>query len=321
MKLILSTVAGSCVVLGALTADALAAEGSIFGGPVGGTDIRNAYLPSDPGFYGSLVGAFASSTSIKGDNGVTSNATERSTVAAAAGGLSYVYPFKILGATAASFGQLNYQKGDFALGGKVQAIGAMGDPYVEFLGLSWNLGRVFGGNGNTEEKKLPYGLTLKASYSMLFPVGYYSSSALTTPGHNDFFFIPNFAATYLFGPNALGDGLEVSAHAFFDIAAKNPTTNYKTGTVADLDFAVSERTGVWQYGLAGYYARQIENDYVNGSLVLPTGKRLEAFDLGPVLAYDIPSLKATFKLKIYVPVFEQNTLNSVRGFVSVGFKL
>ena len=82
-----------------------------------------------------------------------------------------------------------------------------------------------------------------------------------------------------------------------------------------------ERTGVWQYGLAGYYAQQIQNDYQNNSLVLPSGKHLTALDLGPVLAYDIPSLKTTIKLKIYIPVTAENTVNSVRGFVTFGFKL
>ncbi|WP_321967895.1 transporter family protein [Burkholderia cepacia] len=45
-----------------------ASEGNIFGGPVGGTDIRNAILPASPGLYGALIGAQTIASRAYGDN-------------------------------------------------------------------------------------------------------------------------------------------------------------------------------------------------------------------------------------------------------------
>ncbi len=104
-------------------------------------------------------------------------------------------------------------------------------------------------------RPLPYGLTVQAAYSMIFPTGAYNTHQFNTPGHNDYFYIPNAAASYLFGPNFLGDGLEVSARVFYDHASTNQANSYTSGDVIDLDYAISERSGPFQYGLFGLGVR------------------------------------------------------------------
>ncbi len=300
-----------------------AAEGAVFGGPTGGTDIRSAYTPAAPGIYGGLTGVYEfSGGSAFGDQGqvVAPVAGEYGVVA---GSLTYVYPFKPFGGTLSSSLQQSYVDGNISVGPKGSYSSGLGDTYVEFLAYSRYIGPLFGDNSQipvSGTPRLPYGLTLRASYSMIFATGVYSPKLIVPPGHNDFFFIPNFAATYLTSPNVIGDGIELSSRVFLDFAARNTETDYFTGLVVNTDFAVSNRLGLFQFGLAGFYAQQVTRDSRGGEVVAPNGKRLISFDLGPVLAYDIPKWNASIKAKFYVPVETRNTINIDRFIIGYGMK-
>lgn len=310
----LSCAVGLCAA--ALSTAALSAEGQFFGGPVGGTDIRNAYLPPVPGLYFGVVAGGGWASQLNGDNAKASPVQAHTGASVGGVGLLYVYPFKLFGGSLASAAQLALIDGYLSLNNRHEYYRGIGDTYVELLSWSKYLG-TFGTAGDTERPlpKLPYGLTVKLSYSMIFPTGKYNTTQLATPGHNVYFFIPNAAATYLTGPNFLGDGLEFSGHVFFDISSKNNATNYKTGPVYDIDGAISERSGRWQYGISGYYARQWEDDTQNGLLALGTGKRLVTAAAGPVIAYDIPEWKASIKFKINFPIYTRNASTTTRAFL------
>ncbi|OKO76962.1 hypothetical protein AC629_32305 [Bradyrhizobium sp. NAS80.1] len=114
----------------------------------------------------------------------------------------------------------------------------------------------------------------------------------------------------------MGDGLELSARLFLDFASTNTATNYSTGAVADIDFAITEKFGRWQAGLAGYYGHQWQNDIHNGMIVAPNGKNLETIGVGPVVAYAIPEWNAVWKLKVLEPMTQRNSLNTTRVFLS-----
>ena len=313
------------VFLALLPSLGFAAEGNIYGGPVGGTDIRNAYLPQSPGLYGGLVGVYGNASSAYNNNGQVNgpvHVTVNAGVTAAS--LTYVYPFKILDGIIASTLQQAFYIDHAKIGRNSSYDSGFGDLYSDILSWSHYVGPLFGDAASSTPgavtPKLPYGLTVKVAYSMIFPTGRYSTSQPAPPGHNDFFFIPNAAATYLTAPNRFGDGFEFDAHFFMDFAAKNPKTNYKTGTVADLDFAVTNRVGRSQFGLAGFYAEQISSDHRGSELVAPEGRHLRNLSLGPVLAYDFPEQRATIKLKILVPVELRNTLNTTRVILGYGLK-
>ncbi len=299
-----------------LSTTTFGAEGQFFGGPVGGTDIRNAYLPPVPGFYLGTVLGSGWGSQINGDNAKASPVQVHAGSMIGGVGLLYVYPFKILGGSLASAAQLSLVDGYMSLNHQHEYFRGIGDTYVELLSWSKYLGR-FGSEDQSARPlpRLPYGLTVKLSYSMIFPTGKYNTTQIATPGHNVFFYIPNAAATYLTGPNFLGDGLEFSGHVFFDISSYNHRTNYQTGPLYDFDGAISERSGRWQYGVAGYYARQWGDDTQGGVPVLGTGKRLVTAAVGPVIAYDIPEWKASIKFKINFPVYERNTAVLTRVFM------
>ena len=152
-----------------------------------------------------------------------------------------------------------YGWGSIKVNGKHQSFKGMNDIYTDVLMWSRHLGEVEGGR--------PRGLTMKLGYSMVLPTGKYNTSDLYTTGRNTLYYIPNGAFTYLTGPNFLGDGTEFSMSYFLDIARKNSATGYRNGMVLDVDMAVSEVVGRWQLGVAGYYARQIADDRLNGQRV------------------------------------------------------
>jgi hypothetical protein len=294
---------------------AYAAEGPFFGGPVGGTDIRNAYLPPNPGFYGSLVGGAFWATHTYNNNGNTNNTPQaHGDEVLAAFGLMYVYPFHLFGGTLASSVQDSVGDAYVSINHHHEYYRGFGDLYADLITWSKYLGSPFGKADNARPG-LPYGLTVKLAYSMLFPTGKYNTTQLQTTGRNVFIYIPNFAVTYLTGPNFMGDGLEFSVHVFFDIVGRNSATNYSSGPIYDIDSAISERIGRWQIGVQGYYARQWEDDYQNGQSVAPNGKRLVTAGVGPIISYDIPKWKSSVKLKIQIPVYSRNTMGISRAFV------
>jgi hypothetical protein len=290
-----------------------AAEGPVYGGPVGGTDMRNAYLPPKSGFYGSVVGGGFWSTHIYNDK-AQSSAPEHGDSGLAAFGLMYVYPFHLFGGTLASFLQVPVQAGYLTVNHRHEYFRGFGDFYADIIAWSKYLGVPYGERGNAPPG-LPYGLTVKLAYSMLFPTGKYNTTQLTTVGHNDFIYIPNFAITYLTGPNFMGDGLEFSAHVFFDIVGRNSRTNYSAGPIYDIDGAITERVGRWQAGVQGFYAREWDGDLQNGLQVAPNGRRLVAAGVGPIVSYDIPEWRSSVKFKISFPVYTRNTIGVNRAFV------
>lgn len=294
---------------------ACAAEGPLFGGPVGGTDIRNAYLPTNSGFYGSLVGgSFWASHSYNNDGNTNNTPKAHAYESIAAFGLMYVYPFHLFGGTLASSLQESVGDAYISINNRHDYYRGFGDLYADVITWSKYLGSPFGKPDNAKPG-LPYGLTVKFAYSMMFPIGKYNTTQLQTTGKNVFIYIPNFAVTYLTGPNFMGDGLEFSAHAFFDIVGHNSATHYSTGPIYDIDGAITERVGRWQLGVQGYYARQWEDDVQNGQVVNPDGKRLVVAAVGPIVAYDIPEWKATVKFKVSLPVYSRNSLGIGRAFV------
>jgi hypothetical protein len=312
-------VAGAaCLVL---AQPAIASEGDVYGGPIGGTDIRNAYLPP-PGLYGGVVAIGAYAFQLNGDNGKKNPALHNVdlNLGGVAAGAEYVYTPTFYGGRLATEVQEGYYApATLSIDHHREYGGGWTDLYSDLLKWSRYLGPM-GVTVPPGARKLPYGLTVQAAYSMIFPIGAYRSNVFASSGHNTYFVIPNFAATYLTAPNFAGDGAEISAHLFFDHAFENPTTNYVSGDVVDIDYALSERTGRFQYGLNGYYATQVNNDSKNGILVQPDGKHYVAMKIGPIIAYDIPRLGMTVKFKATFPVIIHNAIAGPAAALEVGFK-
>lgn len=299
----------------------LAAEGSTYGGPIGGADIRSAYLPSAPGFYLTLADIPGYSNQLNGPDSRPSPAVYQANITynVNAAILAYVYAWKPFGGTLATTVQeTNYDYAHWTQNGKTQNVPGWGDPFVDLLRWSYYFGDATAQGPNA--RKLPYGLTVQLNYSMIIPIGSYSPDKFFTVGHNDYFIVPNVAASYLTQPNFLGDGLELSGRLFYNRALTNSYTHYTQGDIIDLDYGVSERVGKWQFGIAGNVASQINSDAVNGQYVLPSGRYFALAKAGPVVAYDT-DWGGTLKAKISYPVWVRNTIASPQFILALSFKL
>jgi hypothetical protein len=317
-----------CFVVAAMTGWApslLALEGTTAAGPVGGTDIRSALLPP-PGLYGAVVGLAGPAWGINDGQGNPIPAFEavRFAKVVGAGAVLYVPDVQIAGGSLGFFGVLPVGQTCgrlFAIQSWECARG-FGDPYIE---LSWS--RFFGRPRPSRDPgafPILEGLAISFGLGAVLPAGQYdvklATSHAITAGNNTFDIAPSFAFTFT-TPPLIGEGTEVSAKTYLNNYATNPETRYLAGTLLNVDFAISERFGRFQAGLAGFYATQVIDDKLNALRVEPDGRRAELLMLGPVVNYDMPEIGAAVKVKVVQSVVVKNTVNNYVGVLSFVKKL
>lgn len=311
---------------------AMAAESIISPEPVGGTDLNQALLPP-PGFYGALAALpLAYAPNITDTYGHTLPYAENLDVSAfigAIGGL-YVYPWQVFGgslATSLQASAWSLQLSPHAAPAPINHAG-FGDIYSDAFYWSKNVG-LFGVTPG-ESKHIPYGLTIAGGFAFKAPTGQYNPVAFGNIGSNLWIMVPNLAVTYNTGPNwSLGDSTQLSARLFMAFPLTNPTTNYTSGNVLDVDWAISEIFGNWQVGLSGYYVYQYTNDYgvnnVTGvscpSITCIDGNRSGAMALGPVIQYTFPDSGVAIKAKYNQEVWDKNHLVQRELTLEIAMKL
>ena len=155
----------------------------------------------------------------------------------------------------------------------------IGDSYVEMF---WS--RFYGFTRPSPDKTaLPIreGLAVGAGLGAVLPFGPYDAiiqaSNGVTVGSNTLIVAPSVAFTYT-TPPLIAEGTEFSSKIYLNNYSTNSDTNYKSGSNIVADFAVSERIGRWQLGVAGYYLRQFEDDQRAGVRVAPDGRRAEVLE-------------------------------------------
>jgi hypothetical protein len=309
------------------TRQAFAVEGGVYGAPLGGTDIRQAYLPPVPGLYGGVAGVTSNSPDYRDQNGNVGSANPAFLHAQILGlGFLYEYNWKPAGFSLASSFQFNYifehqalTVGNTFLHGNARGLQ---DSFSDLLFASKYLG-LYGATPG-DNPKLKYGLTAAIALSAEIPIGNYNVSNFVNPGKNTFITIPNIALTYLTKPAFVhfGDGTEISTRFFFDTNRRNSISGYQGGNLIDLDYAITERVGHFQGGVAGDYAQQLNGDHnTSYGLVAPGGDIYAKVDIGPVLAYDDPVTQGTFKVKALFPVYHQNNYDATTVVISFARKL
>ena len=303
---------------------AQATEVGLFAGPLGGADMRSAYLPPEPGLYGAAIGIVGSYNVLRDNNG-NSNSID-AYYDAALGGVAgtYVYPWTLGGGRLASTISQGYLYTNERIGGRRQRNSGFSDTYSDILVWSRYLGRFDGDEAPSPDgPKLPYGLTFSGAYSMVVPDGRYNVRNLATQGHNYYVFIPNFALTYLTDPSfSFGNGTEFSARFFYDMPSKNTADEYRSGQVFDVDWAVTERFTGLQAGITGNYAHQTTPDRSHGLIAAPDGNYLERATFGPIVALDVPSIGSTVKAKILWDYYDRNTFGDrIAATITLTFKI
>lgn len=304
---------GLIVGAGALCAalPAWAAEGTTAAGPIGGTDIRSAILPP-PGVYGGLIGLYSSAGEVRDGSGnpvVGLDAVDLH--ANVAGGLlAYVPDLKLFGG---SIGLIGFLLGGEECGQVVsfipqRCISGFGDPYVE---ADWS--RSFGKLRLSHDPgafPIIEGLVVDLGLGAVIPVGKYDANIQAmngvTIGNKTFDLAPSAAFTYT-TPPLIADGTEFSSKIYWNNYGTNPVTDYRAGSLIDVDFAVSEHIGRFQVGPAGVYLHEIADDRQFGIVVPPDGRRLEYLAVGGVFNYDIAEIGAAVKVKALTTVQAENS--------------
>jgi hypothetical protein len=300
---------------------ARALEGPTAAGPIGGTDIRSALLPP-PGLYGGVIGFAATAFDFVDRQGKTIPALSTAHLTRKLVGpfLVYVPDTQVLGGSVALAGIVPYGEecGHLFANTASRCMVGFGDPYVE---ISWS--RSF---GMPRPSKYPgafpilEGLTVMVGFGAVLPFGKYDALAHSNQGlslgNNIYDFSPVAAFTYT-TPPVIAEGTELSAKLYWNNYLTNSVTHYSTGTLLNVDFALSERLGRFQFGLAGFYAFQVADDKLFGVSIPPDGRRAELLNLGGIFNVDIPEFGVSMKIKALTTAAAANAVRSTG--VAVGW--
>ncbi len=136
------------------------------------------------------------------------------------------------------------------------------------------------------------------------PTGAYDKKRLANPGRNYWTFEPVFAATWL-----TDSGFDVSVKLMYDFNTKNTDMDYLSGQEFHADYAIGQRLGDFNLGVAGYFYQQTTNDEENGKKVsINDGNKGRVAGIGPAVRYNFN--KFGFSLKY---IFETAVENRPEG--------
>ncbi|MGR6429774.1 SphA family protein [Rhizobium sp. PAMB 3174] len=285
------------------------------------TDIRAAELPPEPGLYaiGGLWGSWRDRLN-NGDGDAMYPDTEERTFMGQLGGL-YVYPEEVLGGRMASSLIFAYGRHDLTVTNTLPVdLSAKHtgfyDAYsdVFFWSKSWYEGPPPGAPGQpapTEDfvPPMPVGFTLGVGLGVTVPIGSFENTSVGYPGFNNWVLSPNIAFTYRTKPIFL-DATEFSARLFYNHNFERDDSTggftYRDGDYLSADFAVTERYGRFQFGLAGNIKWQIQDDEGTPATPASDGQRHKSIRIGPILSVDLPEYRSTLTLKYLTDVYSRN---------------
>ncbi|WP_434562971.1 SphA family protein [Pseudomonas sp. Z4-20] len=281
-----------------------AAESISPAGPIGGTDIRSALLPP-PGNYGAAVTGGMNIDKWYSSGGGSMDADGH--VYFAGTGLLHVYNQTFLSGTIASSLYLGALETCFGIS-KVSCDSGIQDIYSDVF--AWSL---FNPSKNfSPDSPIPYGTAYWVGLGLNIPTGDFKKDRVPNVGSNFYTLSPNVGITHTIPsilPKGAGDATELSARLFFNYYTENPNTDYQSGYVVSLDFAGTQRSGSWQYGITGTAYKQLNDDTLNGEHLGNGGNRAALLSVGPLLAYDfkIDGKPYNFMAKFLTSAWGENT--------------
>jgi len=239
----------------------------------GSTAFMSGILPPEPGAYVTTTYYYYNGTA---DAEVRDGRVELGIDTTLNAGLltgTFVTDWKFLGGQYAFGATIDYLGVDLAatiatqLGDRHISLGndGIGDSIVTPIILGWHDGNLHWNTG----------------LSVYVPTGSYSNGELNT-GRNIWALFPQFGMTY-FDPKS---GLDVSGTLTYVTMTKNDATDYQSGDILQLDWAIGEHfgeKGAWEAGIAGNLVEQIGADSGSGAQLGPF--KAESFGLGPAVSY------------------------------------
>lgn len=304
-----------------LPSSCLAVEGPVAAGPIGGTDIRSAILPP-PGLYGGIIGERSHVDEVRDGTGKRAPGLDAVDLTAKVAGPFFVYVpnFQVFDGSIGLLGVVpaGQECGQLVSFIRSRCVSGFGDPYVE---VAWS--RSFGKLRPSREPgafPIVEGLVISAGIGAVIPIGQYDSQLQRSNGislgNKTFDLAPSAAVTYT-TPPIIVEGTEFSAKVYVNNYWTNSITQYKAGSVLDIDFAATEHIGRFQVGAAGVYLHQLADDRQFGAVVLPDGRRLEYLALGGVANYDLAEYGALIRFKALTTFLAKNS--GASKVITIGF--
>lgn len=237
----------------------------------------SGYIPPQSGFYGSAINYYFSGTAgANTRNGFVEFGIDTTMDVQFLAGL-YVTDWSVFG-------------GQYAFGGAID---------WAWLNLSASLNTPLGGihadlNNNAfgdslwqpavfawHEGSFNWNLT----FNVYAPTGYYSPHITTglSIGRNIWAFMPQFSFTW-FDPKI---GWDASGSLIYVTQSNNNATDYQSGDLIQLDWALGKHFGTaleWEAGVAGNLVEQITGDTGSGAKLGPF--EASSFGIGPALSYN-----------------------------------
>lgn len=307
------------LVLSTCCTAASATEDGYFGAPIGITGPRAALTPP-PGAYLALSTGYSRLGPLTDNAGDDAALDVEAWAVSESATLLYVYPLDVAGGRLYSSVSGSYIRGC----ANIQAPGVsnsncrtgFGDMFADVLMYN----RYFG-VANAEAGQ-PYGLSFSGGLSATFSTGTWSEQDASPTGRGTTILMPNVALTYL-SPHALpfADSTEWSTRIYYDISRQNSESRYRNGDVLVADFAVTQRTGLWQYGIAGTYAKQVGDDRAGDGSRPNNGNRLMDLGAGPYIARDIPSAGLSIQFKALIDLKSKNRVEQDTYMLALAFPL
>ncbi len=128
------------------------------------------------------------------------------------------------------------------------------------------------------------------------PVGAYDRTRLANTGRNTWAWAPQFGVTY-FDP---ASGWDVSGAASYIMSTKNDATNYQSGGLGHLDFAVGQVLSPnFKLGVVGYYVQQLTADSGLGAIAGDRKMRVAGLGPGASFGFAVNKVPVTLVAKFY----------------------
>jgi hypothetical protein len=156
------------------------------------------------------------------------------------------------------------------------------------------------------------------AFSVVAPTCHYDKDVLADTGVHYWTFLPQFSISY-FVPQS---GWDVSAAFNYAINTKNNATDYQTGDIFDLDWAVGKQlTPHWKIGAVGYLVEQVTGDSGSGAVL--GANEMSVWGIGPAAAYsfELAGMPVTALAKWTHQVAATRTFSGDNVTVALEFKL
>jgi hypothetical protein len=155
------------------------------------------------------------------------------------------------------------------------------------------------------------------STQVWLPAGNYSATRLANSGRNIWAVSPQIGATY-FDPRT---GWEISGAAIYVVNFENPDTNYRSGDMFHVDFAIGRRlTPHVELGLVGYVAEQLTADSGAGAIFGPRKLRIAGLGPGATYRFAVNGVAVSLVAKYYREFAARNTTQGDAGSLSLRIK-